>query len=640
MDHQKLTGCLCVVGAFLLSSWLPSFSHAQSGTDPYTYSKQEAQVIDLLKKAEELLYSNPDSAGLLYTEADRLCSTIHSDSLHIHTLTTWARWCMRAGQHQDALEQIRRAMRIAQKAGIENHAPHYYSQAGQCFENMNQMDSALHYFLKWDHYNSTPDRHHKRHLSQAAFARIYFNQGDRERADKHLNEALTLCRIKKTPTPYLYLLYNSIGYYEEWGDFEKSAALRDEYIQFKLQQGAKPGKELTIPAHANMDMPGRQRMDQLKLLQVYLPIHRKNENWISLTQGLYELGHIYLESDQPQNAIDAFSEGAQIAQTIVPRNILLNMHQGLFEGYQAVGNYKESLVHLQAAFDLREEIRDADRQLQINELMVQYETEKKQHELESTQFALTTARQRQMALAIGAAALALLSGLALFAFINKRRLSRQLEEKNRMISKTLEQKDILLREIHHRVKNNLQMISSLLYLQGKSITDPTAREAIKESENRVQSMAMIHQNLYQDENLLGVEVRTYLDKLLDHLFSSYNIDPERIRLEKHIEHVHLDVDTVIPLALIVNELVSNALKHAFKDGRRGEVRVNLFEESGQLRLSVEDNGMGIPLQDNSDVSGSFGYKLIEILLERLKAKMEFDTSEGTRITLSLPGIAA
>jgi hypothetical protein len=136
------------------------------------------------------------------------------------------------------------------------------------------------------------------------------------------------------------------------------------------------------------------------------------------------------------------------------------------------------------------------------------------------------------------------------------------------------------------VKNNLQMISALLYLHGKSVGDISAQEALLESQNRVQSMAMIHQNLYQDENLLNVGVKEYLDKLFQHLFSSYNIEKSRIAIHKNIEIDQLDVDTIVPLALIVNELISNALKYAFRDGRRGDLHVYIGRHEGHIDVVI------------------------------------------------------
>ena len=180
------------------------------------------------------------------------------------------------------------------------------------------------------------------------------------------------------------------------------------------------------------------------------------------------------------------------------------------------------------------------------------------------------------------------------------------------------------------------MISALLYLHGKSVDDSTAQEALMESQNRVQSMAMIHQNLYQDENLLGVSIQDYLDKLLSHLISSYNIEKNRITIHKKIKIPQLDVDTVIPLALIINELISNSLKYAFRDGRRGEISIFLEQDETGIKLEVSDDGIGLPEHFAVETSSNFGLKLINILSDRLGATWTTHSGNGTRMTLIIP----
>jgi two-component sensor histidine kinase len=284
---------------------------------------------------------------------------------------------------------------------------------------------------------------------------------------------------------------------------------------------------------------------------------------------------------------------------------------------------------------LRDTLLFIEKQKQLDALNVQFETAEKEKQLAKTTLALETSRKNQQLLSIGLIGALVIIGLGYYVLHIKKKSNRLLEEKNKTISKALEEKDILLREIHHRVKNNLQMISALLYLHGKSLDDAPAQAALKESENRVQSMAIIHQNLYQQENLLGVGVKEYLDKLIHHLIDSYNIEKDRIDIRKRIEIQHLDVDTVIPLALIINELISNALKYAFRDGRKGIIEVSIDKADGDLHLEVKDNGMGLS-GTFQDGTGNFGFKLINILSERLGAKLFVKTTGGTSVSLIVP----
>lgn len=311
--------------------------------------------------------------------------------------------------------------------------------------------------------------------------------------------------------------------------------------------------------------------------------------------------------------------------------------------HEREGNFKLALEAYKNYKVAQDSVLNTQKDKRITELITEYEVKEKDQEINmlASQNELKTLRiekSNRQKLLFGLGALSLLIfALALYYLLRlKSKTNADLAVKNELISKALAEKDILLREIHHRVKNNLQMISALLYLHGKSVDDSTAQEALMESQNRVQSMAMIHQNLYQDENLLGVSIQDYLDKLLSHLISSYNIEKNRITIHKKINIPQLDVDTVIPLALIINELISNALKYAFRDGRKGEISIFLGHHETGIRLEVSDDGIGLPEHFALETSSNFGLKLINILSDRLGATWTTHSGNGTRMTLHIP----
>jgi two-component sensor histidine kinase len=234
-----------------------------------------------------------------------------------------------------------------------------------------------------------------------------------------------------------------------------------------------------------------------------------------------------------------------------------------------------------------------------------------------------------------------LLGISIFSYLiyNSRQKTRQLydelTEKQSLLQKTLADKDYLLREIHHRVKNNLQVISSLLKLQSASVTDERAQQALDEGRNRVRSMALIHQNLYQDgKQLGGLNVREYFEQLTAELFESYNVDESKVSLSLAIQDLILDVDTVVPMGLMINELVSNSLKYAFADGRSGRISVSLKEtDDATIVLAVADDGPGY---DESKINAkSFGHKLVRAFAERLNADYTLDTTGGVHSTFKI-----
>lgn len=237
-------------------------------------------------------------------------------------------------------------------------------------------------------------------------------------------------------------------------------------------------------------------------------------------------------------------------------------------------------------------------------------------------------KQQRIYLIGGAIGLMIISILSFFIY----RLYIKLAGQNSKISRALKEKDFLLREIHHRVKNNLQVISSLLSLQSRQIKDEEIKRAINEGRSRVRSMALIHQNLYQNENLTGVNVAHYMSKLVHELFDTYKIDQNKIALNLDIQEMELDVDTMVPLGLILNELVSNCLKHAFPDNRSGSIFVSLEHKSDNLHLKVKDNGIGTTLVELEE-SNSFGNRLIKAFSQKLKAELEVIDADGTEVIM-------
>ena len=204
---------------------------------------------------------------------------------------------------------------------------------------------------------------------------------------------------------------------------------------------------------------------------------------------------------------------------------------------------------------------------------------------------------------------------------------KRAEEK---IKTSLQEKEVLLREVHHRVKNNIQIISSLLRLQMQYIEDKTSIEMIKECQNRIKSMALIHEKLYQSENLANINFGEYIEALVQGLVRSYGVSAARIAAKIEVGDISLDIDTAIPCGLIINELVSNALKHAFPNGRKGEIIVALRSVNEHIELTVSDNGVGIPKDIDFETTDSLGLHLATILAEdQLEGEINLDRSKGT-----------
>ena len=195
------------------------------------------------------------------------------------------------------------------------------------------------------------------------------------------------------------------------------------------------------------------------------------------------------------------------------------------------------------------------------------------------------------------------------------------------IKASLHEKEVLLREIHHRVKNNLQIVSSLLNLQSRGIDNEEVQEIFKESQARVKSMAMVHEKLYQSQNLSRIQFKDYILSLVNNLLQTYLRDPSGIQLKTDIDDVYIDINTAVPSGLIINEIISNSLKYAFDDDR-GEIKISLRKDDDEMVLKISDNGKGFSKDFDFRTTETLGLQLVNSLVQQLDGKIEIDNTRG------------
>jgi PAS domain S-box-containing protein len=210
----------------------------------------------------------------------------------------------------------------------------------------------------------------------------------------------------------------------------------------------------------------------------------------------------------------------------------------------------------------------------------------------------------------------------------------ELKKREKMLEISVQEKNVLLQEIHHRVKNNLAVVSGLLELQAYEYEDPNLKRLIKESQRRIQTMAMIHEKLYQSQNLSRISVLEYIDDLIYQIKSGMNYGNAEVEIETHIEEIELNINQAIPFALSLNEILSNALEHAFVDLEKGKVLVKIQEKGGTIYSTISDDGVGFPDADKDEASKSLGMILIKALLTQIDANWTVDGNNGVTYKIS------
>ncbi|MBC6992328.1 sensor histidine kinase [Hymenobacter sp. BT491] len=331
-----------------------------------------------------------------------------------------------------------------------------------------------------------------------------------------------------------------------------------------------------------------------------------------------------------------------------------------FKVDSAQGHYRTAIGHQQRYLVLHDSVFNERKSKQIASLQIQYDTRKKAQDLalltKQNMVQRANIRQREIqrnSLLAGVLMLALVLGLGYNRYRLKQRNTRLLEAKQEEISSQntfleevlteknglLEEKEWMLKEIHHRVKNNLQIIGSLLRSQAVYVQDGAARAAVRESRNRVHSMALIHQQLYQSNRLTGVPMDAYIQEIVAHLLASFDCQ-EAVRVALTVAAVELDVAQAVPVGLILNEAITNALKYAFPDGRSGTLTI-AFEmlPANRCRLTVGDDGVGYAPDFEPAHSHTLGLSLIQGLSKQIDGFLQVEGGPGVHISLEFNHLA-
>ncbi len=351
-------------------------------------------------------------------------------------------------------------------------------------------------------------------------------------------------------------------------------------------------------------------------------------NSFLLMRSWLAIGKLELFQGKYITAIESLKECIEIAGPDFGDKYYLSQAFGLLgKAYVGNHNYKGGTESFTVYDSLRNQIFTEASDHRISLLQTEFDIAQKENTIQGMEVQIKKQNSQKTLISIIAGLLLLLLAVLYVTFQKDKGKNILLERQNK-------EKEFLLKEIHHRVKNNLGIVSSLLDLQASEMKDPAAIQAIEESRNRVYSMSMIHQKLYQGKNLSSIEMRDYFINLSKHIIDSFGAH-ELIEFDYELDEVEMDVDSAIPLGLIVNELLTNSFKHAFPNSKQGIIKIVLQElEKKRFLLEIIDNGIGIDDSDkNNDKNNGFGSLLIDLLVKQLDGSMTIFNEFGTRVSM-------
>jgi two-component sensor histidine kinase len=484
----------------------------------------------------------------------------------------------------------------------------------------------------------------------------YYYLDDFRSALGHFQQALTIARHHNEPSLVGSTGHNTANAYTKLRQYKRSIALLNNLLK------TYPTMDLAYKAFMTSTILGSYyRMGQYGQAQ-----HTCNQLMTQLTQLRKEnresevvaivygpVVDFYITTHQLKLARSSLSRLEEYHNASA-KKLLADNQRLRFRLDSAQGNYLSAINRFMMYKVLRDSLSIESKNKEIARLNVEFETEKKEQELKLNeaninllkkenlvqQTSLHQQQNQRNSLIGGTVLLLALLSVTYNRYRLKQRSNQQLEskqllidEKNQTLQQLLEEREWMLKEIHHRVKNNLQVISSMLNSQFDFLKDPTALAAIRESQSRVQVMALIHQKLYMSDNLAQIGMQEYIHEIVDYLIESFDRE-HTVSSSGTIADVQLDVSLATPLGLIINEAVTNSLKYAFPQNRKGTVSIELVALADETyRLTMRDDGIGLPADFDFERSNTLGLTMIRGLSKQIKGQLEIIQDNGVHISL-------
>jgi two-component sensor histidine kinase len=566
------------------------------------------------------------------------------------------------GDIEQALVYAKKGVQLSDKIGDKNWQPKFYEMQGRMHANLLQLDSASLYFDKaMKGYLAITD---KKGQATTLFkmAWVLKKKGENEKAlqknlqalklmeslgDKagicdalnrisedltnqnrlaealnYAEKAIAIAEDNNLTTEKFYVNFNAgnvamaLGNYKQSLDYYNAAAK----IAKKENLGIATQADVTNAQGNALKRLGRYK-EALINYKKCAALAKEANYTNAIAASFANLGEINMLLGNYKEALGYQLKTVELQEHEKDVSNLVENYHHVSKIYKELGDFKLALDYKQKAYNLRDSIASVKSDATMSKLLTQYETQKKEDTIATQESKIS---QQKLIQRLSFVLVALLIILLLFGLIGLRDRNKS----NRLLAIKNAENELLLKEIHHRVKNNLEVVSSLLALQSAQIDDPNTKNAISESRNRVNSIGIVHQKLYQGSNLGAIEMKDYLLNLSESILDSFGAE-KQIELHLAMDKLDLDIDTAVPLGLIINELLTNAIKYAFPKEEKGTITITLEKQNIHfLHLEVADNGVG---KSGITHGTGFGGQLVSLLTQQLNGIMTEKSQNGTTL---------
>lgn len=643
MIQKRMKGIKFIVWLCMLCGW-PFAARAQQYLDSLrTASASEVldtnTVVACNLLAEEILADEPEKAIELTRKALRI-----SLQIQFRDGITWSHSTMgTAFEYADRLDSA-----IANYETARNYKIEFADTQG-----MARMDQNIGVaYLQHGYYRPASEAFYRamrvfeRLKDKKQLSRTYNNLGLVYRGTKNYKVALEFyyksMALKKelddiTGQGLTYTNISSALFYSE--QYEKAEKVALEGYEFCKRHGL---LDDAASCMVNASQASRY-LSKFDDCRKYLAV--AEDLFSRVNNDFYRVDYLMAkaEFERAERRFEASAKSALEAMVIYERFGRLE-HLGkcakhLSDVYSEMNMPHEALKWLNRSVEINDTIFHRENIRQVNEMQIVYKTQSKEKENEGLRMenrleqirSETSERQRNI-LFVSLLVFIVLGGMVLRLYWQKNQAYDQLEQNRKALENAVEQKDTLLRELHHRVKNNLQVVTGLLDLQMARIQDPDIIKALNDGKNRIRSMALIHQKLYRTDDLKSVDMQEYFEKLLHEIHSGFAMPDKDIKTNIQANGIHLDIDVAIPLGLVVNELATNSFKYAFQDSSTGSVNVLLHKEGEKYILRIGDSGPGYDHAEKAS-KATLGLRLVNMLVKQIRGVLEIHNFSGTELVI-------
>jgi two-component sensor histidine kinase len=559
----------------------------------------------------------------------------------------------RLGAHKKAISYLKTSAAMFIKMKDESSLSKVYSELGIVFSKLGNFPESIYYNLASLKIVEKQNDAFAIASSQVNIGILYKQHGDYDKALQFYGAAIaTTKKLKPEDADYVQAYaYNSIGQaYLKQNKTKLALAMLQ-----RAKDKARPFNNSFIDADiylaiGNTQLAQGNAKKAIENFELALALSIKNEAQPGTSECKLQLGRAYLQLGRIPEALTNTNEALAIAKRIGQKEFVRDAYANLSDIYNTTQNYKAAYASQILFKRLNDSLFNEQQNKKLTEQQMTYEFNKKQAIAKSRQQkkdadVLASARKQRIVNATILTILILVIGIAFVIYRNLRHNQKQrqlIEAQNGIIKQSLTEKETLLREIHHRVKNNLQIISSLLNIQSEDIQDANVLSSIQEGQSRVEAMGLIHQILYQSEHLNDVDIENYIKALVAYLSKMFRGDSQSVAVNIQTYGLKFDIDTAIPLGLIVNELVSNAYKYAFDANDKGNINISIQSKNDtDYQLNITNDGKPLPPDFDPKQSKSLGLKLVTMLSRQLRGRMSFSSDKGiTTFTVDFKDLKA